>query len=60
MMKKLTYKDYNKRITTRDNDDEKEERKWNSAISTNSGAHTLMHDQIIKKSPINKNHIVNI
>ena len=54
MMKKLSYKDYNKRITTRDNGNvqsyDKEESKLNSTINTNSGAHTLAHDQIIKKS----------
>ena len=52
--KKLGYKYYNKRITTRDNDNvqshDKEESKLNSTITANSGAHTLTHDQIIKKS----------
>ena len=52
MMKKLSYK-YNKRITTRDNGNvqshDKEESKLNSTITANSGAHTLTHDQIIKK-----------
>ena len=54
MMKKLSYKYYNKRITTRDNGNvqshDKEESKLNSTITANSGAHTLTHDQIIKKS----------
>ena len=54
MMKKLSYKYYNKRITTRDNgkvqSHDKEESKLNSTITTNSGAHTLTYDQIIKKS----------
>ena len=53
MMKKLSYKDYNKRITTCDDGNvqshDKEESKLNSTISTNSAAHTLTHDQIIKK-----------
>ena len=52
MMKKLIYKDYNKRITTRDNDNvqsqDQEESKLNSTINANSGAHTLTHDQITK------------
>ena len=45
MMKKLSYKYYNKRITTRDNGNvqshDKEENKLNSTITANSGAHTL-------------------
>ena len=52
-MKKLSYKDYNKRITTRGNGNvqshDKEESKSNSTISVNSGAHTLTHDQIIRE-----------
>ena len=52
-MKKLSYKDGNKQITIRDNGNvqshDKEESKSNSTISANSGAHTLTHDQIIKK-----------
>ena len=52
-MKKLSQKDYNKRITTRDNGNvqsrDKEESKLNSTISANSGAHTLTHDQTVKK-----------
>ena len=44
---KLSYKYYNKRITTRDNgkvqSHDKEESKLNSAITANSGAHTLTH-----------------
>ena len=48
MMKKLSYKYYNKRITTRDNGNvqshDKEESKLNSTITANSGAHTLTHD----------------
>ena len=46
--KKLSYKYYNKRITTRDNgkvqSHDKEEIKLNSIITENSGAHTLTHD----------------
>ena len=44
---KWSYKYYNKRITTRDNGKvqslDKEESKLNSAITANSGAHTLTH-----------------
>ena len=47
-------------MTTRDNGDaqshDKEESKLNSTITANSGAHTLKHDQIIKKSPYDKNN----
>ena len=54
MMKTLSYKYYNKRITTRDNGNvqshDKEESKLNSTVAANSGAHTLTHDWIIKKS----------
>ena len=64
MMKKLSYKNYNKRITTRDNGNvqshDKEESKSNSTISANSGVHILTHDQIIKKSPFNKNNVATI
>ena len=45
---KLSYKYYNKRITTRDNgkvqSHDKEESKLNSTITASSGAHTLTHD----------------
>ena len=45
---KLSYKYYNKRITTRDNGKVqphyREESKLNSTITANSGAHTLTHD----------------
>ena len=48
MMKKLSYKYYNKRIITRDNgivqSHDKEESKLNSTITPNSGAYTLTHD----------------
>ena len=51
-MKKLSQKNYNKRITTRVNGNvqsrDKEESKSNSTISANSGAHTLTHDQTVK------------
>ena len=54
MMTKLSYKDYNKRITTRDNSNvqshDQEESNLNSTINANSGAHTLTREQIIKKS----------
>ena len=53
MIKKLSYKDYNERITTRNNGNaqshDKEESKSNSTINANNGAHTFTHDQIIKK-----------
>ena len=53
MMKKLSYKNYNKPITTLDNHDvqshDEEESKLNSTINANSGTHTLTHDQIIKR-----------
>ena len=46
--KKLSYKYYNKQITTRDNGNvqshDKEESKLNSTITANSGAHTLTND----------------
>ena len=52
MMKRLSYKYYNERITTRDNGNvqshEQQESKLNSTINANSGAHTLTHDRIIK------------
>ena len=60
MMKKLTYKYYNKQITTRNNGNsqspEQEESKLNSTINANSGAQTPTDDKIIK-SPFNKNNI---
>ena len=50
---KLNDENSKKRITTRDNDNvqfhDKRKSKMNSTITTNSGAHTLTHDQIIKK-----------
>ena len=52
-MKKCSLKNYNRRITTLDNGNvqshDKEESKLNSTISANSGAHTLTHDQTVKK-----------
>ena len=48
MMKNLSYKNYNKQITTRDNGNiqshDQEESRLNSTINANSGAHTLTHD----------------
>ena len=47
MMRKLSQKYYNKRITTCDNDNVQshdKESKLNSTITANSGAHTLTHD----------------
>ena len=45
---KLSYKYCNRGITTRDNGNvqphDKEERKLNSTITANSGAHILTHD----------------
>ena len=60
MMKKLSYKYYNKRITTRDNGNvqshDQEESKLNSIINANNGARALTHDQII----IKKAHLIRI
>ena len=54
MMRKLSYKYYNKSITTRDNGNvqshNKEESKLNSTITANSG----------KKCPSNKNNVATI
>ena len=49
--KKLSYKYYNKRITTHDNvqSHDQEESKLNSTINASSGAHTLTNDKITKK-----------
>ena len=48
MMKKLSYKYYHKRITTRNNGNvqfhDQEESKLNSTINANSAAHTPTHD----------------
>ena len=61
--KKLSYKAYNKRITTLDNCNvqchDKEESKLNSTITANSGADTLTHDQI-KKNQYIKNNVATI
>ena len=51
-MKKLKYKYYNKRITTRDKGnvhcyDQEEERKLNSTINVNSGAHTVANEKYL-------------
>ena len=47
MMKKLSYKYYNKQITTCDNSNvqshDQEESKLNSTINARSGAHTLTY-----------------
>ena len=63
MMKILSCKYYNKRITTRDNvnvqSHDQEESKLNITIYSNSGAHTLTHDKIIK-SQFNKNNVATI
>ena len=52
--KKLSYKYYNKQITTRDNGNlqshDREESKLNSTIIVNSGALALTYDQVIEKS----------
>ena len=66
MMKKLSYKDYNKQITTRDSvtvqSHHQDESKLNSPINANSDAHTLTHDRTIKKvkSPFDKNDVATI
>ena len=48
MMKNLSYKNYNKQITTRENGNvqshDQEESRLNSTINANSGAHRLTHD----------------
>ena len=48
MMKNLSYKNYNKQITTRDNGNvqshDQEESRLNSTINANSGGHQLTHD----------------
>ena len=48
MMKKLSNKYFNKRITTRDNGNgqshDKEESKLMNTITANSSAHTFTHD----------------
>ena len=53
MIKKLSYKYYNKRIITRDNGNvqshDQEESKLNSTINANGGAHTFTHDKITKE-----------
>ena len=61
MRKKLRQKYYNNQTTTRDNGNfqsyDQEESKLNSTINANSGAHTLTHDEMIKKSQFNKNNV---
>ena len=63
MMKKLRFKSYNNRITTRNNGNVKfhgqEETKLNSTINAKSAAHTPKHDKIIE-SPFNKNNVATI
>ena len=63
-MKRLSYKYYNKRITTRDNGNvqfhDQDEGRLNNTITANSGAHTPTHDQIIKESQFNKNNLATI
>ena len=50
MMKKLSYKGYNERITTHDNGNveshDREDSKSNSTSNGNSGAYTITHDQV--------------
>ena len=54
---KLSYKYYNKRITTRDNgkvqSHDKEESKLNSTITANSGAHTLTYFYLLLQKNLN-------
>ena len=63
MMKKLRYKYYNKLITTSDNGNvqshDQEESILNNNVNSNSGAHTLTQDKIIK-SIYNINNVVTI
>ena len=62
-MKKLSCKDYNKRITTRGNGNvqshNQEQSKLGSTINASSGAHTLTYDKIIKSS-FNNNNVATI
>ena len=62
-MKISKYKYYSKRTRARDNGNvqshDQGESKLNSAINTNSGAHTLTHDKIMKISFI-KNNVATI
>ena len=63
MVKKLRCKYYNKRITTRDNDNveshDQEESKLNNTINANTGSRRLTHDKIIK-IPFKKINIATI
>ena len=63
MMKNLSDKYYNKRITTCDNGNvqshDQEKSKLSSTINANSGAHTLTHEKITK-SAFNKNNVATI
>ena len=51
MVKKLSYKDYNKQITTHDignvQSHDQEKNKLNSTINVNSGGHTLTHAYVV-------------
>ena len=62
-MKKLSYKYYNKRITTHDNGNvqchDQEESKLSCINNANSGAHTLTRDKIIK-IPFNKSNAATV
>ena len=63
MMKKVSGKYYNKRITTCDNGNvqshDQEKSKLISTINANSGAHTLTHEKITK-SAFDKNNVATI
>ena len=64
MINILRCKDYNKWVTTRDNDNvqshDQEESKLNSTINANCGAHTLLsHDKVIK-CLFHKNNVATI
>ena len=63
MMKKLRYKCYNKRITTRSNDNvqshDQEKRELSITIIVNRGTHTLTDDKFIKSS-FNKKNVATI
>ena len=58
-MTRLIYKYYSQQITTRDKgivqSHDQGKSKFNSTINSNSGAHTIKHDKIIK-SPFNKSN----
>ena len=61
MMKKLRYKNYNKRLITRDNSNvqshDQEESKLNSTINAICGAHTLTSHLTQQKNSFSKSNV---